>query len=534
MKAIQITGLSFLLALASAAQAQEPPANEPPAEQTEQPRQAEQVDPSEQAVERTFDDAVSDIEARLETSITELAELRQQIEDEMLPLSGRLSELRAELAAVQREYQEKARARDRGTLAKSKLRTDTEARRDELEYVSTRLLTEYVNNFDPRLHISEKQRYDEVVEAARLAPDDSNLSDGEIYATQAKLLSVGLDRLEEALGGTRFEGTALDSSRFVNDGTFVLVGPMALFRSADGANVGAVEERLGSQEPTQIPFGNPEDTAAAGTLVANGSGFFPVDPTLGNAFKVEATQETLLEHIQAGGPVMYPIFTLAGLALLIAIYKFIALLFVRTPSRKKIAKLLDAVRRRDEEGAKQAAGAMRGPVGAMLSTGVEHIREPRELIEEVMYENVLVTKLKVNRMLPFIAICAASAPLLGLLGTVTGIIDTFAMITVYGSGDVRMLSGGISEALITTKFGLIVAVPSLLMHAFLSRKARGVIGKMEQAAVALTNQIGRTPFDDDGGSRRDEMTPMAPPPAEPHEPPVPVPEREARELTAQT
>ena len=94
-------------------------------------------------------------------------------------------------------------------------------------------------------------------------------------------------------------------------------------------------------------------------------------------------------------------------------------------------------------------------------------------------------------MLPFIAIAAASAPLLGLLGTVTGIINTFKLITVFGSGDVKTLSGGISEALITTEFGLIIAIPSLLLHAFLSRKAKGIVHRMETTAVAFLNKLGR-------------------------------------------
>jgi biopolymer transport protein ExbB len=106
----------------------------------------------------------------------------------------------------------------------------------------------------------------------------------------------------------------------------------------------------------------------------------------------------------------------------------------------------------------------------MLAAGVEHLREPRDLIEEVMYEEVLTTRLRLQNMLPFIAICAAAAPLLGLLGTVTGMINTFKLITVFGTGDVKTLSGGISEALITTKFGLIVAVPSLLLPPFFPAK----------------------------------------------------------------
>jgi biopolymer transport protein ExbB len=191
---------------------------------------------------------------------------------------------------------------------------------------------------------------------------------------------------------------------------------------------------------------------------------------------------------------MVPIFALAGLALLVALFKWIGLAFLRKPSSKAIAALLDDVGRHDEQSATQKAASMRGPVGSMLAAGVAHLSEPRELVEEIMYETVLTWRLRLQRFLPFIAVCAASAPLLGLLGTVTGIINTFKLITVFGAGDVKTLSGGISQALITTEYGLIVAIPSLLIHAFLSRKARGMIDEMEKAAVALLNQIGKTPY----------------------------------------
>jgi biopolymer transport protein ExbB len=130
----------------------------------------------------------------------------------------------------------------------------------------------------------------------------------------------------------------------------------------------------------------------------------------------------------------------------------------------------------------------------MLQTGIEHMGEPHELVEEVMYEQVLATRLKLQRMLPFVAITASSAPLLGLLGTVTGIMNTFTLMTVFGTGDIKTLSSGISEALITTEYGLYVAIPSLLLHAYLSRKTKGVIDQMEKAAIALVNQMAKTPY----------------------------------------
>ena len=89
----------------------------------------------------------------------------------------------------------------------------------------------------------------------------------------------------------------------------------------------------------------------------------------------------------------------------------------------------------------------------------------------------------------FVAISASAAPLLGLLGTVTGIMNTFNMITIYGTGDVKSLSSGISEALITTEYGLIVAIPCLLMHAFLSAQARGIVGRMEATGLSFMNEL---------------------------------------------
>jgi biopolymer transport protein ExbB len=449
--------------------------------------------------ETPFSQAAQTIQQKLEDSTAELRSLREQVAAEQVPLSRELSRLESELASVRLEYKKITGQADRGVLAMSNLKSEIKSRQEEASYLSN-LLSEYINNFESRLHIAEIQRYREELEAAKLAPENSNLSEREVYEAQARLLSISLDRLNEALGGTRFDGTAVDSSGLVTHGTFSMIGPAVLFMSDDNQTVGTVEQRLGSLEPTVIPFGTLSDTDVAMKVVSDSSGLFPLDPTLGNAHKIEKTKETLFEHIQKGGPVMYPIFTLAGAAMLVAIFKWIGLAFVRRPSGKKISALLDAISKHDTESAMNKARAISGPVGRMLVAGVEHIREPRELIEEVMYEKVLATRLKLNRFLPFIAISAASAPLLGLLGTVTGIINTFKLITVFGSGDVKTLSGGISEALITTEFGLIVAIPSLLLHAFLSRKARCVINEMEKAAVALVNQVSKTPY------RRDDST----------------------------
>ena len=444
--------------------------------------------------DRGFDQASARAEQRLQASIDELDRLRDQIAADQIPLSRELSALEAELLQATAEYQRTVRLLDKRTLDLTTLQGRIKERQETAEYL-TNLFIDYLRDFETSLHIAELQRYRDPLQAAKLAPENSNLSREQVFQEQASALTLSLDRIEEALGGTRFAGTAVDGkSRFVVPGTFVVLGPAALFLAEDGSAVGTAEERLGSLEPTSVAFSELEDANVAARVAEHGSGFFPLDPTLGNAHKIAATKETLWEHVQKGGPVMIPIFTLAAAALLVALFKWASLARLPKPRRSAIQALFKAVERHDEEEARRRARAIKGPVGRMLESGIEHIREPRDLIEEVMYENVLASKLKLQSLLPFIAICAASAPLLGLLGTVTGIIDTFKLITIFGSGDVKTLSGGISEALITTKFGLIVAIPSLLLHALLSRKARGVIDQMEKAAVGLVNQISKAPY----------------------------------------
>jgi biopolymer transport protein ExbB len=125
-----------------------------------------------------------------------------------------------------------------------------------------------------------------------------------------------------------------------------------------------------------------------------------------------------------------------------------------------------------------------------------------------MFEKMREAKFRLNRLLPFIAVTAACAPLLGLLGTVTGIISTFKLMTVFGSGDVKMLSSGISEALITTEFGLYIAIPSVLIHSFLSRKAKGLGEKMEQIAIRFMGEIGKVDEVVAGNKQTDAQAPQ--------------------------
>ena len=126
------------------------------------------------------------------------------------------------------------------------------------------------------------------------------------------------------------------------------------------------------------------------------------------------------------------------------------------------------------------------PVCRVLQAGLSNLGSNREILEQALQEAILKELPRLERFLSTISVLAAVAPLLGLLGTVSGMINTFQAITIHGTGDPRMLSGGISEALITTQLGLLVAVPVLILHHFLERRVDAIVGEMEEKSTALT------------------------------------------------
>ena len=438
-----------------------------------------------------------EMQARLDASLQELSNVRESISKEKLPMVKGLNALEDEVLEVRLEHQKVTRQLDSRNLDLNNLRSEIKSRKGEKSYISN-LLGEYIRNFQTRLHIAELDRYGDVIEEAALAPDNTNLSDEEIFVRQTKLVETSISRLKDVVGGSAFEGSAAGEDGLVKQGSFALVGPVALFTSDDGDLSGIAEQRLGSLEPSVLPFADPANARLVAETVKSKGGDFPFDPSLGNARKIEETSETFGEHLKKGGVVVWPIVGMFCLAMLVGVLKWIQLALVPMPSERVVQPLLKAMLHNDHEKARAEAGKIKGPTGTMLRAGLEHIDEPKDLVEEVMYEEMLTTRLSVNKWTSFIAVCASSAPLLGLLGTVTGIINTFKLITVFGSGDVKTLSGGISEALITTELGLVVAICSLVFYAFLSRKAKGITDKMEQTAILFMNRATRsTPADEE-------------------------------------
>ena len=135
------------------------------------------------------------------------------------------------------------------------------------------------------------------------------------------------------------------------------------------------------------------------------------------------------------------------------------------------------------------------PVARVIAAGLKFRGEERTEMENVLQEAILREIPPMERFLSTLGMLAAIAPLLGLLGTVTGMIDTFHIITLHGTSDPRLMSGGISEALVTTMLGLGVAIPLMLAQTLLNRSVEQEIGIMEEKGVALVNLIYKSRLD---------------------------------------
>ena len=216
----------------------------------------------------------------------------------------------------------------------------------------------------------------------------------------------------------------------------------------------------------------------------------PIDISRGAALRLLTHRVSLKEQIQSGGPIVWPILGIGIAALLIIIERFIFLRKVNINADK----MMDRV---NELGAQQkwddcvnlCEKQKTRPVPKVLLAGINARTLSREDMENVLQETILREIPRLEKFLSTLGMLAAIAPLLGLLGTVTGMINTFHVITFYGTGDPKMMSGGISEALTTTMLGIGVAIPIMLFYTFLSRNVENIINQMEEKGVALTNIV---------------------------------------------
>ncbi|HEV3027790.1 MAG TPA: MotA/TolQ/ExbB proton channel family protein, partial [Planctomycetota bacterium] len=211
----------------------------------------------------------------------------------------------------------------------------------------------------------------------------------------------------------------------------------------------------------------------------------PVDVTQRLAPERREAARSLFEILRAGGLVMIPLLGVGLLAFLVTLERAVTLTAKSSGSGREIAAVLELCRKGEFQEAVRCAQAGRGLGLRALASGLAARGRDPAKVEEAVQQSVLREMVALERFLPLLAVLAGIAPMLGLLGTVTGMIKTFDVIRLFGSGDPGIMAGGISEALVATATGLVIAIPILLVHSFVSGRVDRILAETQSYVAAL-------------------------------------------------
>jgi biopolymer transport protein ExbB len=271
---------------------------------------------------------------------------------------------------------------------------------------------------------------------------------------------------------TRFQSTIVSADGNTEDAGVVRIGVYNLITgdrflkyNTEDPNQAFIEEL--ARQP-QDRFRNMSQAlfeASPGEVVGTA-----VDPSLGSLLGLLIQAPSLRERIDQGGVVGYVIIVLGIIGLLIAVWRLLYLSGVGAGIRKQL---------------KSETPNEKNPLGRILKVYDDNVDTDTETLELKLDEAILREAPNLEKWQGGIKVLAAVAPLLGLLGTVTGMIATFQAITLFGTGDPKLMAGGISQALVTTVLGLCVAIPLVLLHSWVAGRSRGLIEILEEQTAGI-------------------------------------------------
>lgn len=298
-------------------------------------------------------------------------------------------------------------------------------------------------------------------------------AEGSVLPNIAEIRNLWATMMEEAIesGNTsRFQAKVVDGENtqvqeVVRVGTFSAV-----------SNGKYLEYDLpaGQDDGQLVAFAQQPDgeVGEAAEAIANGSGNveFAVDPLRGQLFKLLGQKPDFMGRIKQGGTIGYIILALGAIAIVVTIIKLIYLVIVGGKMKSQM---------------KSTEPKSGNPLGRVLQTYHDNKTVDVETLELKMDEAILKETPTLEFANGFVKIVSVVAPLLGLFGTVTGMINTFQAITLFGTGDPKVMAGGISQALMTTVLGLVVAIPTVLLHAFLAGRTKALVHILEEQAAGI-------------------------------------------------
>lgn len=195
----------------------------------------------------------------------------------------------------------------------------------------------------------------------------------------------------------------------------------------------------------------------------------------------------MLEIVQSGGWLMVPILLCSVIAAAISVERLWTLQRSRITPKNLLAQVWGSIKNDEFDAPKLRDLRATNPLGQVFAAGISNAKRGREIMKEAMDEAASQVSHDLERYLTSLGIIASISPLLGLLGTVVGMIKVFTALMIEGAGNANVLAGGISQALITTAAGLSIAIPALIFHRFFQRRVDELVVNMEQEASKLVD-----------------------------------------------
>jgi len=285
----------------------------------------------------------------------------------------------------------------------------------------------------------------------------------------------------------KFEGKYINAKGKEAFGQIVRIGALTALYKNQG-QVGFLRPIPGRNHLRAVP-GKPSwfELRAIKNFIKGEKNHIPLDISGGAVFKRLSRDKSIGEWIQAGGPLVWPIFFIGFLALVLGLERFLFFLRIRSNSDRIMINITQMARNDNWEKCREFCKQNKNyPTCQVLKSALDHLGTTQQALENALNEAMLRQLPKLERFLSTLSLLAAIAPLLGLLGTVTGMINTFQVITIFGTGDPKHMAGGISQALITTQLGLAVAIPIMFLHHLLERRTDKILGDIEEKGAAFT------------------------------------------------
>ncbi|MDN3392147.1 MotA/TolQ/ExbB proton channel family protein [Pseudoalteromonas sp. APC 3691] len=405
------------------------------------------------------DDAKQSILSDIKTAQRTLNKTQNSISKEQATLAKQIFTKQQSLSKLRTQAAVNRRLADENTLSLDQLQTRLDTWQQQQQY-QLNLLSRFVRQ-----------------------NTSNSASSNESTNNQNELLNRVISQInnqEQALYPHFNKQSIVLSNGELSQASTLQVGPVAWFSTQTPKLMGLLNlDDESSALKVALVQSTSNDNPLDNTLNQNGAGstLLTFDPSLTHLVTSQAQQESPLEHLEKGGLWAIPIILFACFALTIALLKAAQLLRlskIKMHSQMQLQQFFKA------ENSSEFTGMQQQLFNLTLQSEKGQVRDDQ------LFNQLIHDKHKLDNFIGAIAVTAAVAPLLGLLGTVSGMIETFKMMTLFGSGDPEVVSGGIAQALITTELGLVVAIPALVLNALLSRKAKAYYSQLEGFALQLS------------------------------------------------